>query len=529
MIRKSARVIASAALSLVGSSGLVLPGRADTSAAPAVPAPPVAASEAAKAVAPLPETGLPAGQYAAPAKAPAASADKGWTLFGSLRVRVEDQNFFPTPKANGAYTYAAETLRFGVMRQMSQVDYLLEMEAPGLFNLPTKAVAAAPQGQLGHGATYFAVNKSRVANLFLKQGYVRLKFPGTTSNSLKLGRFEFSDGQETVSPDPALNWIKQNRIGQRLLGPFGYTMVTRSFDGLQFVSNTPKLNVTALGVFPTRGAFDLNGWDSLADIRVIYLAATVPHARKTSASDARLFFMYYEDARSKVVKTDNRPAAARATDHSAIRIQTYGGHYARVMNAGAGKADVMVWGAGQVGKWGVQEHGAFAVAAEAGYQLPNTAWKPWLRFGYHLASGDGNPNNNQHGTFFPVLPTARVYARYPFFGDTNLQDIFGQLIVKPCTRLTMRGDVHALRLADSHDLWYSGGGAFNNSVFGYSGRPSGGRGELATLVDLSADYQISKSTTVTLYGAYANGGGAVANNFTSRDSIFGFAEVNWKF
>ena len=71
---------------------------------------------------------MPAGQPTAkaPAKAPAAAADKGWTLFGSLRVRVEDQNFFPTPKANGAYTYVAETLQFGIMRQTSQVDYLLD-------------------------------------------------------------------------------------------------------------------------------------------------------------------------------------------------------------------------------------------------------------------------------------------------------------------------------------------------------------------------------------------------------------------
>jgi len=512
---------------MVGGALLGVPAGADTSSDPLAAALPAAG--ASKPADPLPADASAKAQPPAMAKAPAAVPDKGWTFFGSLRVRVEDQNFFPTPKANGAYTFLAETLRLGVMRQTKSIDYLFELEAPGLFNLPTKAVAPAPQGQLGHGATYRAVNGSKVASVFLKQGYVRLKQFSGANDSLKLGRFEFSDGQETVSPDPALNWIKQNRIGQRLLGPFGYTMVTRSFDGIQFVSNTPKANYTLLGVLPTRGAFDLDGWDSLPDIKVVYFSGTVPHARKNSASDARLFFLYYEDGRGAVVKTDNRPAAARGMDHAAIRIQTYGGHYARVMNAGSGKADVMLWGAGQVGTWGLQNHGAYSVAAEAGYQFPSAGWKPWLRFGYHLASGDGNPNNNQHGTFFPVLPTARVYARYPFFGDTNLQDIFGQLIVKPTNRLTLRGDVHSLRLADNNDLWYSGGGAFNNSSFGYSGRPSGGKGDLATLVDLSADYQLSKSTAITLYGAYANGGGVVANSFTSRDSIFGYAEVNFKF
>ena len=524
MIQIRTQLYGLAALMLVSAAAVPAPALADTgSDAASVPATEAAVAAAAPAAVPRPLQAAPAGAKAT------APVDKGWTFFGSLRVRVEDQNFFPTPKANGAYTFLAETLRVGVMRQTKPVDYLFEMEAPGLFNLPTRAVAPAPQGQLGHGATYFAVNKSRVANFFLKQAYVRLKQFSDPANSLKLGRFEFSDGQETVSPDPAVNWIKQNRIGQRFLGPFGYTMVTRSFDGLQFVNNTPKANLTLLGVFPTRGAFDLNGWDSLSDIKVVYFAATAPRASKTSASDARLFFLYYEDGRPKVVKTDNRPAGVRNGDHSAIRIQTYGGHYTRAMNVGSGKADVLLLAAGQVGNWGTQEHGAFAVAAEAGYQFPNCSWKPWFRAGYYHASGDGNPGNKQHGTFFPVLPTARVYSRYPFYGATNLDDLFGQVILKPSAKLTLRGDLHSLRLADSHDLWYSGGGAFNNSSFGYSGRPSGGKGDLATLVDLSADYQLYKNLGITLYTAYANGGGVVSTSFTSRDSIFGYAEVNWKF
>jgi len=455
--------------------------------------------------------------------------DKGWILFGSLRARLEDQNFFPTPKANGAYTYFANTLKLGAMRQTAPVDYLIEFESPGLWNLPTQAIATAPQGQLGHGATYRAINGGQVASLYLKQGYLRLKEFADKRNSLKLGRFDFNDGQETVSPDASLNWIKTNRIGQRLLGPFGYTMITRSFDGLQFVNDTKKNNFTLMGVFPTRGAFDLNGWDSLSDIRVVYASFTQPHIDKMSATDWRIFFLHYDDSRPGVLKTDNRSAAARAADKSAIRIATYGAHYARVQNLGAGKADLLLWGAGQLSKWGVLDHGAYAITAEAGYQLPKMAWKPWLRIGYDFTSGDGDPTNNRHGTFFPVLPTARIYARYPFFFTANLEDMFAQLILKPMPRLTVRTDVHGLRLAESADLWYSGGGAFNNSAFGYTGRPSGGKGDLATLFDMSADYQLNKNSSITLYGAYANGGGVIASSFASRDSVFGYAEFNVKF
>ena len=512
----------------LGGSLIAMPAQADTPPNPAIAGVVTESSGAKSGFAPASSAGA-VDKAGSPRKAAPAPADKGWTLFGSVRVRFENQNFFPTPKANGAYSYVGEAVRVGVQRQTKKEDYLIELEAPGLFNLPTRAIASAPQGQLGHGATYRAINRGQVASLFLKQAYLRVKDFVDPASSLKLGRFDFNDGQETISPDSALNWIKVNRIGQRLLGPFGFTIVTRSYDGVQFVHNTPRANVTAMGVFPTRGAFDLNGWDSLSDIRVFYLSGTIPHTAKSNASDARLFYIYYEDARRGDIKTDNRPAAVRARDRNTIRVNTFGGHYARVMNAGPGKADVMFWGAGQWGQWGTLTHGAYAMALEAGYQLPKTAWKPWLRAAYYLGSGDGNAADKQHGTFFPILPTARIYARYPFFAETNLQDIFGQLILRPNSKLTLRSDIHCLRLADSKDLWYSGGGASNNSSFGYTGRPTSGKGDLATLLDLSGDYQLTRSTALTLYAAYANGGNAVGNLFKSRDSLFGYAEVNYKF
>src|SRR5690348_1125979 len=49
-----------------------------------------------------------------PARPPAASPPpKDWVFAGSLRVRVEDQNFWPTNRANGAYSFVGGTLRYG--------------------------------------------------------------------------------------------------------------------------------------------------------------------------------------------------------------------------------------------------------------------------------------------------------------------------------------------------------------------------------------------------------------------------------
>ena len=101
----------------------------------------------------------------------------------------------------------------------------------------------------------------------------------------------------------------------------------------------------------------------------------------------------------------------------------------------------------------------------------------------------------------------RVYARFPFYNLMNSEDAFAQVSLKPHARLTLRADVHGLRLSDAHDLWYSGGGAFQEATFGYQGRPSGGKKSLGTLFDLSADVSVTPTTTLTFYGAGVRGGG----------------------
>jgi len=44
--------------------------------------------------------------------------------------------------------------------------------------------------------------------------------------------------------------------------------------------------------------------------------------------------------------------------------------------------------------------------AEAGWQAPaKTLWKPWFRAGVAYGSGDNDPKDGKHGTFFQILPT----------------------------------------------------------------------------------------------------------------------------
>jgi hypothetical protein len=205
---------------------------------------------------------------------------------------------------------------------------------------------------------------------------------------------------------------------------------------------------------------------------------------------------------------------------------TFGGHLLRLLPLGAGKADVLLWGAVQTGDWGTQDHRANAWAAEAGYQPKSSGLKPWLRIGYYRSSGDSEPGDSRHETFFQVLPTPRIYARFPFFNGMNSEDGFVQAILRPGKQWTLRADAHRLRLTEGADLWYQGGGAYQRETFGYAGRPGNGRRDFATLYDLSAEYALNPQTSFSLYLATARGGKVIERIYPrGANAAFGYLEV----
>jgi hypothetical protein len=426
------------------------------------------------------------------------------TFSGSLRARIEDWDWFKTPAADGNYTYGAVQLRLSLSQQKERIDWQVEGEFPWLVNLPKTAIAPAPQGQLGFGASYFAASGTKDVSAILKQAYVRFKgLAGDEASSLRVGRFEFSDGMEVTPKDATLAALKRDQIQQRLIGPFGFTHVGRSFDGVQYVRNTKESNFTLVGARATEGAFQLNANKEM-DVDFYYGAFTKPVAGKRAQSEARAFALHYHDGRN-ALKTDNRALAARTIDGENIRLTTMGGHFISAIKAASGTLDLLVWGAGQFGSWGRLDHRAGAIAVEGGYKF-GVRTNPWLRAGYFRSTGDGDPADNTHGTFFQVLPTPRILARFPFYNSMNNEDIFGQFRIKPHARLALRADVHHLRLSDTRDLWYVGGGAFQDQTFGYVGRPSGGNRSLGTMFDLSADFNLTSTTVFTVYASGVRGG-----------------------
>jgi hypothetical protein len=453
------------------------------------------------------------------------------TVSGSLRTRVESWDWF-SGAADNQYTFPGSILRLGLGQSKKAFDWQIEFALPFLLGLPDDAIAPGAQGQLGFGATYFAANSrnTNAAMLFAKQGYIRFKdLGGVAGQSLKLGRMEFIDGTEVTPKDSTLAALKRDRIAHRLIGNFAFSDVGRSFDGVQYALNRSRLNLTLIGARPTRGVFQVDGWGEL-NVNLFYGALTGQIPGKSASGEWRVFGLGYSDYRDGVVKTDNRPTAIRAADTGHINIGTYGGHYLQTIGTPAGALDFLAWGALQNGSWGRLAQRSSAFAAEAGWQPPVAgALRPWIRGGYDYGSGDGNPNDNTHGTFFQVLPTPRVYARFPFFNMMNNRDAFGEVILRPGKALTIRADIHSLRLANRNDLWYSGGGAFQPWTFGYTGRPSNGQLGLATLYDAGADYNVNNHAAIGAYYGRAMGKLVIQSIYPNgRNANYGYLELTFR-
>ncbi|HEX3662867.1 MAG TPA: alginate export family protein [Acidobacteriaceae bacterium] len=471
---------------------------------------------------------------AQPSSSPAAAAvspDPAVTVSFYERARQDTWQWFAAPPTSNTYPYTESLLRIALAQRIRRWDWELELSQPAVLGLPDHAVSPiSARGQLGLGATYYASsgNNSDPAAAFLKQGFLRYRFGG--DRSLRLGRFEFFGGVETHPNDSTVAWLQNNRVQQRLIGNFGFTNAQRSFDGIDAHFGTGAWDVTAMAARADQGVFNMNGNPELnVDTQYLALTRTAAHGRVL----ARAFAIGYHDGRTGITKTDNRPLAVRQADHKNIRLGTWGGSLIATQPAGPGTLDFVFWGARQNGAWGSESDSAGGAALEGGYRLTpvrSMQWLgPWLRGGWWRGTGDNNPSDNRNTTFFQMLPTPRVYARLPFYNLMNTTDSFVQLIDDPAKKLELRSDLHWVDLSSAHDLWYLGGGAYDNKVFGFTGRPANGHTSLASVADISSDWQTTAHLAVNLYYGHGWGKRGVSAIYPTGSNLqFGYAELTWR-
>lgn len=452
------------------------------------------------------------------------------TIGGELLGRGEYWNWF-LGDTRAHYAFGQSLLRLDLSQQGTKYGWKISVAQPSLYHLPSNAFVPGTNTPLGYGPVYFAANgnDTTTAGAFVQEAYVSIRGIDRNHSTLRVGRFLFSEGLEKKPETSDLAWLVRERISQRLIGDSEWTGITRSFDGAHFSSDLgPDSNVTLMAARVTKGVFQTDALGEM-DVETFYGAYTREFVTPNTDSELRVFGVGYRDGRD-VLKSDNRPLAVRAADTSDINIGTFGVNYALVAPIRyVGKWDIVVWGAEQIGHWGSLTQRANSATFELGWHPPILRSHIWLRAGAFFASGDANPNDGKHATFFQPLPTEQLYARVPFYTLQNTEDYIGQVIWQPNRRLELRSEVHKVKLHAVNDEWYLGSGAFQNSTFGYYMLPDNGHRGLGNYVDFSAKYQANANLALGAYIGAMSGKGVETSTLKGKKGGFTFLQIAYRF
>jgi hypothetical protein len=465
----------------------------------------------------------PAGQpTVTPAPAPAPL-----TFVARNLTRAELWQFFePAPGgADPDYAHVGNRLFVALEGRYPRVDFTAGLQYVQFGGLPDDAIGPGP---LGTGGAYFQhAGRSDSRQVYVRALNVRFKqvLPGL---DLQVGRMGYTSGAEAVSGVPKIEAVKRQRLDSRLVGEFEWSLYQRAYDGLRVDWAHGPAHVTGSAFRPTQGGFEDAAGLGMDDLAIVTGAVTLKPGSVVRGAEWQVFAHYYDDTRPVAARPDNSGRAASSAD---VQVTTFGTSVVGAYQVGTGQADVLAWVAGQGGSWYEQSHGAWSLAVEAGYQWPRTRWQPWVRAGVLHAAGDDDPGDDDHGTFFQMLPTVRRFSMTTAYSQMNLDDRFVQAMLKPTPRLSLRGDVHWLSLASSDDAWYYGSGATQEEgrIFGFATRPSGGNAGLGTSFEGSADFALNRHLTIAGFLGHIRGGDVVRRSFEGDGLTFGYLETLVRF
>jgi hypothetical protein len=444
------------------------------------------------------------------------------TAFARNWTRMESWSWFEPPAGGGDpdYTFLANRLQFGVTRQRPRYDLLAALQYVQFGGLPRDATGPGP---LGTGALYFD-HSGRTDSRQLYLRYLSVRFKGVVRGlDVQVGRMAYASGAEAASGVPKVETVKRQRVDSRLVGEFEWSIYQRGFDGVRVDFDRSRWRATAAALRPTQGGFEDAAGVGIDDIDLFAAALTRRPGGALPGTEVQVFGYHYDDRRQVRARPDN---TGRGADRIDVQVATYGATVVRSAPIGPGELDALLWAAAQTGSWFEQSHRAYALAIEAGYQWTTTPWRPWVRAGVNRASGDEDPADDRHGTFFPMLPTVRRYSQSATYSPMNLHDTFAQVMLRPTASMTLRIDLHRVGLAKAADRWYAGSGATQESgtTFGYAGRLSRGATGLGTVVEGSADYAFNEHWSLNGYAGCIRGGDVVRRNFADTRFTFVYLE-----
>jgi hypothetical protein len=430
--------------------------------------------------------------------------------------------------------HASDPRCFSAVRSRASLKYSYEDFVTAFAEFQDARLNGLESDGSGAGDLYFDFSRvsSKTSDQDLRQVWLQVKL--AEGLRVRAGRQDFKLATEVMYPEGNWKYLKGARLSQRLVGTVGWTHGERSNDALSATYELGEHHLFLWGGKPTTGVFDVDrAYDTQDDIKYGGFQMTAKRGAWIDDTEFRIFGIGYFDERP--------PSDGGLSLNKEVRVYTAGASMLGVKKMGSGNFDYLLWGAWQWGDFpdrfmaapitGDLSQRAWAFLAEFGYQLPEVAWKPWMRVGVNMASGDDDPNDSDHETFFNILPTNHLYYGFQDrFALSNLIDYFAQLKLAPTGKLGANLFLHHFVAMEKEDARVFGTGAFTkkgNFGYGYDGSALG-HASMGTAVDLVLDYKLHQYLGLQAGYTYM-WGHARFNGMADDDVRFGYLQVTAKY
>lgn len=352
-----------------------------------------------------------------------------------------------------------------------------------LENLPARAIGP---GLLGTGAAYYF----QAAGEFSYQFYLRgLSLTWRDRGWwVEVGRLSRAAAAEPPSGDATIDRLVRDDLQGRLLGDMEWSFYQRAWDGVRGGFAKGGRSATLTAALPTQGTYEESANLFMDRVPVLALELTARPGSLVPRTRVEAFAIRYDDTRRISARPDNTGRTAPRAD---IRVDAAGASMAGAYPSPIGTTDLTAWAVQQRGHWYEQAHRGRAAAAAVGQRFTHLPGQPWLRAGVAWASGDANPDDARHDTFFPMLPSGDRVSSLNAYALMNVHDAWTRLLLAPHRALDVSASAHRVRLADGADRWYQGSGATirASNYFGYQGRNGRGATALGTVIDAQVTWR----------------------------------------
>lgn len=231
---------------------------------------------------------------------------------------------------------------------------------------------------------------------------------------------------------------------QRLIGPFGWDTVGRTFDGVRVTFNWS--NRWATDAFAARLVEVRRGGPHRVGNQDLYGVYT----RFTPKRPERLelYALYLRDGL-------RIPGELPTSTPALTRVYTFGARLFRPRTSGF---HYDLEHAFQTGQRGNDRHRAAALAAQAGYTF-RTRFSPLIAAEYDFATGDTDPSDGRSGEFHNLFPTNHMhYGSADLLGWRNMHDFRITFAAQLHAKLRLQADYHRFLLARRRGRWSNAGG-----------------------------------------------------------------------